>query len=74
MPISHDITRIFREERQHALATLIRVVGDWDAAEESLQEAFEAAIVKWPIDGVPDQPRAWLLRAARNKAIDRVRR
>jgi RNA polymerase sigma-70 factor (ECF subfamily) len=72
--ISDEISRIFREERQHALATLIRVVGDWDAAEEALQEAFEAALVQWPEDGVPEQPRAWLLRAARNKAIDRVRR
>lgn len=74
MSISDEISRIFREERQHALATLIRVVGDWDAAEEALQEAFEAALVQWPIDGVPDQPRAWLLRAARNKAIDGARR
>jgi len=50
------------------------LVGDWDVAEEALQEAFEAAVVQWPEAGVPDQPRAWLVRTARNKAIDRVRR
>lgn len=73
MLLSDDISRVFRDERQHALATLIRLVGDWDAAEEALQEAFEAAVVKWPQEGVPDQPRAWLIRTARNKAIDRIR-
>ena len=74
MSIAHDFTRIFREERQHALATLIRLVGDWDVAEEALQEAFEAALVQWPEKGLPDQPRAWLIRTARNKAVDRARR
>jgi RNA polymerase sigma-70 factor (ECF subfamily) len=74
VPIAHDFTRIVREERQHALATLIRLVGDWDVAEEALQEAFEAAIVQWAETGVPDQPRAWLIRTARNKAVDRVRK
>jgi RNA polymerase sigma-70 factor (ECF subfamily) len=74
VPISSDIARVFREERQHALATLIRIVGDWDTADESLQEAFEVAVVQWPHDGVPDQPRAWLVRTARNKAVDRIRR
>jgi RNA polymerase sigma-70 factor (ECF subfamily) len=69
-----DIARVFRDERQHALATLIRLLGDWDVAEESLQEAFAAALEQWPEDGVPAQPRAWLVRAARNKGIDRVRR
>ena len=74
MPIAYDLNRIFRDERQHALATLIRLVGDWDVAEEALQEAFEAAVVQWPEEGLPAQPRAWLIRAARNKAVDRVRR
>ena len=74
MPIAFDLNRVFRDERQHALATLIRLVGDWDVAEEALQEAFEAAVVKWPEEGMPDQPRAWLIRTARNKAVDRVRR
>lgn len=74
LPLSNDITHIFRDERQHALATLIRLVGDWDVAEEALQEAFEAAVVQWPEQGLPDQPRAWLVRTARNKAVDRVRR
>jgi len=74
VPLSDDISRVFRDERQHALATLIRLVGDWDVAEEALQEAFEAAVQQWPADGVPDQPRGWLVRTARNKAIDRIRK
>jgi RNA polymerase sigma-70 factor (ECF subfamily) len=74
VPIFPDINRIVREERQHALATLIRLVGDWDVAEEALQEAFEAAVVQWSQAGLPDQPRAWLVRTARNKAVDRIRR
>jgi RNA polymerase sigma-70 factor, ECF subfamily len=72
--VADDIARIFRDERQHALATLIRLLGDWDVAEEALQEAFEAALTQWPEDGVPAQPRAWLVRTARHKGIDRLRR
>jgi RNA polymerase sigma-70 factor, ECF subfamily len=56
------------------LATLIRLVGDIDLAEESLASALEAALVQWPAEGTPDNPRAWLIRAARNKAVDRLRR
>ena len=74
MPIAYDLNRIFRDERQHALATLIRLVGDWDVAEEALQEAFAAAVVQWSDEGLPDQPRAWLIRTARNKVVDRIRR
>ena len=74
VPLSDDIARVFRDQRQHALATLIRLLGDWDVAEEALQEAFEAAIVQWPEAGVPAEPRAWLVRTARYKGIDRVRR
>jgi RNA polymerase sigma-70 factor (ECF subfamily) len=70
----HAITRVFRDERGRILATLIRVVGDIDAAEEALADAFAAALVQWPRDGTPDNPRAWLIRAARNKAADRRRR
>jgi RNA polymerase sigma-70 factor (ECF subfamily) len=74
VPPPQDIARVVRDERQHALATLIRLVGDWDVADEALQEALEAAILRWPAEGTPDQPRAWLVRTARNKAIDLVRR
>jgi RNA polymerase sigma-70 factor (ECF subfamily) len=56
------------------LATLIRLLGDFDLAEEARQEAFAAAIEQWPVRGTPDNPRAWLITAGRNKAIDRIRR
>jgi len=56
------------------LATLIRLLGDFDLAEEALQDAFTAAVTQWPKDGVPDNPRAWLISAGRFKAIDRIRR
>ena len=69
-----DIESVYREERPRALATLIRLVGDFDLAEDSLQEAFAAAVEQWPAQGVPRNPRAWLVSAARHKAIDRLRR
>jgi RNA polymerase sigma-70 factor (ECF subfamily) len=56
------------------VATLIRVLGDFDAAEEAVQEAFVVALERWPTDGLPDNPGAWITRVARNKAIDRLRR
>lgn len=56
------------------LATLIRTIGDFDLAEESLQEALVAALEHWPLDGVPDSPRAWITTTARNRALDRLRR
>src|SRR5262249_20215326 len=68
------IAEVFRNERQHALATLIRMFGDWDVAEEALSDAFEAALEQWAAEGVPDMPRAWLVRVARHKGIDRLRR
>ena len=68
------VARVFREERGRILATLIRLLGDIDLAEEALAIALEAALVQWPGEGIPDNPRAWLIRAARNKAIDRLRR
>jgi RNA polymerase sigma-70 factor (ECF subfamily) len=68
------VERVFREQRRRILATLIRLLGDIDLAEESLAAAFEAALAQWPADGgVPDNPRAWLIRTARNKAIDQRR-
>ncbi|HET6282901.1 MAG TPA: DUF6596 domain-containing protein [Polyangia bacterium] len=67
------LERIFKEERARILATLIRLVGDWDLAEDALASAAEAALRQWPGEGQPDNPRAWLIRAARNKAADVVR-
>jgi RNA polymerase sigma-70 factor, ECF subfamily len=66
--------RAFREERSAVLATLIRQVGDFQLAEDAVQDAFAAAVATWPRDGVPDSPRAWLLTTARRRAIDRLRR
>jgi RNA polymerase sigma-70 factor (ECF subfamily) len=68
------VERVFKEERGRILATLIRVLGDIDLGEEALAAALEAALVQWPSEGTPANPRAWLIRAARNKAIDRMRR
>jgi RNA polymerase sigma-70 factor (ECF subfamily) len=68
------IGRVFREERARMLATLIRLLGDIDRAEEALASALEAALVQWPTEGTPDNPRAWLIRTARNKAVDGLRR
>jgi RNA polymerase sigma-70 factor (ECF subfamily) len=68
------VEQVFREERGRILATLIRLLGDIDLAEEALAAAFEAALLQWPSGGTPIHPRAWLIRAARNKAIDRLRR
>jgi RNA polymerase sigma-70 factor, ECF subfamily len=69
-----DIERLFRDEAGRVLATLIRLVGDFDLAEESLQDAFEAALEQWPASGIPANPRAFLVSVGRNKAIDRLRR
>ena len=56
------------------MATLIRILGDFDLAEEAVQEAFVIALERWPRDGLPDNPGAWIVRTARNRAIDRLRR
>ena len=69
-----EIEKIFRDEAGRALATLIRLVGDFDLAEDALQDGFAVALERWPATGLPDNPRAWLVNVARNKAIDRVRR
>ena len=68
------VERVFREESGQAVATLIRVLGDFDLAEEAVQEAFLVAIQHWPRAGVPERPGAWIITTARNKAIDRLRR
>src|SRR5450631_1930926 len=69
-----DIEKIFRDEVGRALATLIRLVGDFDLAEDALQDAFAVALQRWPVAEPPSNPRAWLVNVGRNKAIDRVRR
>src|SRR5258707_1078286 len=69
-----DIEAIFRNEAGRALATLIRLVGDFDLAEDALQDAFAVALEKWPAAEQPCNPRAWLVNVGRNKAIDRIRR
>jgi RNA polymerase sigma-70 factor, ECF subfamily len=68
------IDAIYRAESRRVFATLVRLLGEFDAAEEALHEAFRAALEQWPRDGVPDNPRAWLVSAGRFKAIDRIRR
>src|ERR1700709_2482907 len=69
-----EIEKIFRDQAGRALATLIRLVGDFDLAEDALQEAFAIALERWPAFDPPSNPRAWLVNVARNKAIDRIRR
>jgi RNA polymerase sigma-70 factor, ECF subfamily len=68
------VDRLFREESGRAVAALIRALGDFDLAEEAVQEAFVVAVERWPRDGLPDNPGAWIITTARNKAIDRLRR
>ncbi len=68
------MARAFRDEWGRIVATLIRVTGDWDLAEECTQDAFAAAIVSWARDGIPRVPGAWLTTTARRRAVDRLRR
>jgi RNA polymerase sigma-70 factor, ECF subfamily len=69
-----EIDKIFRDEAGRALATLIRLVGDFDLAEDALQDAFAVALEHWPAGEFPDNPRAWLVNVAKHKVIDRIRR
>jgi len=69
-----EVARIFHEESGRSVATLIRVVGDIDLAEDAVQEAFAVALGKWPADGLPPNPGGWITTTARNRAIDRLRR
>ena len=68
------VEQAFREESGRILATLIRFLGDFDKAEEALQDAMTTALERWPREGVPDNPAAWITTVARRKAIDRTRR
>jgi RNA polymerase sigma-70 factor (ECF subfamily) len=69
-----DVERIYREESGRILATLIRLLGSFDLAEEVMQEAFAAALEQWPKRGLPDNPRAWLVSTAHHKGVDMLRR
>jgi RNA polymerase sigma-70 factor (ECF subfamily) len=72
--LSKTIETLYRSESGRVLATLVRLLGDLDLAEEAMQEAFAAALESWPRTGIPDKPRPWLISTARFKAIDRMRR
>lgn len=74
MPVTSSVESVFREEHGRLLASLVRRFGDLDLAEEVASEAIEAALVRWPVQGVPARPAAWLLTTARRKAVDRLRR
>jgi len=74
LPVQAQVERVYREESRRILATLIRLLGDFDLAEEALHEAFFIAVERWQRDGVPDNPRAWLVSTGRFKAIDALRR
>ena len=73
-PVQDTIATIYESESRRVLATLIRLLGDFDAAEEALHDAFRAALEQWPLEGVPANPRAWLVSTGRFKAIDAGRR
>ena len=74
LDVRGTIDTVYRTESRRVLATLIRLLGDFDRAEEALHEAFSAAVEQWPRDGVPASPRAWLVSAGRFRAIDALRR
>jgi RNA polymerase sigma-70 factor, ECF subfamily len=73
-PVRETLDAVYRAESRRVFATLVRLLGDFDLAEEALHEAFRAALEQWPRDGVPGNPRAWLVSAGRFKAIDAIRR
>ena len=74
VPVREMVDAVYRAESRRVLATLIRLLGDFDLAEEALHDAFRAALEQWPRDGVPASPRAWLVSTGRFKAIDGMRR
>ena len=73
-PIHETVSAVYESDSRRVLATLIRLLGDFDVAEEAMHDAFRAALEQWPKDGVPASPRAWLVSAGRFKAIDGLRR
>src|SRR5438094_4007633 len=76
MPVDANaaVDAVYRSDWGRIVATLIRLVRDFDLAEETAQEAFTAAVDQWRVSGVPEFPRAWIIQTARHKAIDRIRR
>src|SRR5476651_1308944 len=73
-PIHETVNAVYLSDSRRVLATLIRLLGDFNVAEEAMHDAFRAALEQWPRDGVPANPRAWLVSAGRFKAIDGIRR
>ncbi|WP_246196400.1 RNA polymerase sigma factor [Aquisphaera giovannonii] len=74
MSVREEVEEVYRAESRRVFATLVRLLGDFDAAEEALHEAFAAALEAWPREGIPASPRAWLVSTGRFKAIDSIRR
>src|SRR5256885_603350 len=74
LDVERAVAGAFRDEWGRVVATLIRQTGDWDLAEECAQDAFARALERWPSDGVPRNPGAWLTTTARHRAVDRLRR
>src|SRR5476651_2040301 len=72
--IRSHVDTVFRQESGRILATLIRLLGTFDVAEDAMYDAFNAALQRWPVEGLPANPRAWLISTARFKAIDAIRR
>src|SRR5882724_357448 len=72
--VRETIDAVYRADSRRVFATLVRILGDFDLAEEALHDAFTSAMKQWPKEGVPDNPRAWLVSAGRFKAIDTIRR
>src|SRR5499427_3343364 len=73
-PIAAIVDEVYRSDSRRVFATLVRLLGDFDIAEEVLHDAFRAALEQWPREGVPGNPRAWLVSTGRFKAIDGIRR
>src|SRR6187399_2393180 len=74
MNATNVVEAVYRAESRRVFATLVRLLGDFDVAEEALHEAFASAVEQWPKEGIPANPRAWLVSAGRFKAIDTIRR
>lgn len=74
LPVADTLSQVYREQSRRVFATLVRLLGDFDLAEEALQDAFTAAAAQWVERGIPDNPRAWLVSTGRFKAIDKIRR
>src|SRR5271157_5790627 len=72
--VREKVDAVYRSESRRIFATLIRLLGDFELAEDALHDAFSAALERWPKEGVPANPRAWLVSAGRFKAIDAMRR